>query len=114
MTTIKSRKAKAGKLQNWIRDKLIQYGIPAKSLRCAIMGETGADVKILTPATYNRFPFKIEAKCRQNIKTLYELFAHAERHKAKGSPMLVLKRDRDKPLVVLDAEEFIKLWLIKN
>ena len=47
MSSTKSGKAKGRRLQNWVRDqlKLILY-LTDDDLKCALMGEGGADVKL--------------------------------------------------------------------
>ena len=43
----RSRKAKGRRLQNWVRDELLSLftNLSNDDIYCAIMGESGADVK---------------------------------------------------------------------
>ena len=63
MTQIKSRKAKGRKLQNWVRDSLrgLFPTLTDDDIRVAIMGESGADVKLSAKAL-KLFPYDIECK----------------------------------------------------
>ena len=52
MTTVRSRKAKGRRLQNWVRDTLLSVftSLDNNDVSCAIMGETGEDIKLSNPA----------------------------------------------------------------
>ena len=52
MTTVRSRKAKGRRLQNWVRDTLLSIfkTLDDNDISCAIMGETGEDIKLSNPA----------------------------------------------------------------
>jgi hypothetical protein len=70
------------------------------------MGAQGEDVQ-LSPAARKAFPYQIEckAKARAQVYTWYE---QAQTH-GKHEPIVFIKQDRQKPLVVLDAEHFLSL-----
>lgn len=73
------------------------------------MGAGGEDVQ-LSPAARKFFPYQIEckAKARAQVYTWYE---QAQSH-GTHEPVVFIKKDRQKPLVVVDAEHFIQL--VKN
>jgi hypothetical protein len=76
-------------------------------IRTAIMGENGADVQ-LSSAIRDQFPYAIECKNQEKFKTLYTIMSQAEDH-ATGKdlrPMAFLKMNRQKPLVVMYAEDY--------
>ena len=55
MTTVRSRKAKGRRLQNWVRDTLLKIFsnngfLDENDIKCAVMGETGADIKLSNTA----------------------------------------------------------------
>ena len=60
---IRSRKAKGRRLQNWVRDELLSVftNLSNDDIYCAIMGESGADVKFSAKAQ-KLLPYSIECK----------------------------------------------------
>ena len=64
-----SRKAKGRRLQNKIRDLLIEHfsdELEDDDIRCAIMGESGEDLK-LSPAARKLIPYSIECKNQEKL-----------------------------------------------
>jgi len=71
------------------------------------MGAGGEDVQ-LSPAARKKAPFSIECKARGKF-AVYSLYDQAVDNCPKDAePLLVVKGDRKKPLVVVDAEWFFK------
>jgi hypothetical protein len=70
------------------------------------MGAGGEDIQ-LSPFARKLIPYQIEckAKARAQVFTWYE---QAQSH-GKYEPLVVVKQDRKRPLVVVDAEHFFKL-----
>ena len=70
------------------------------------MGAQGEDVQ-LSPAARKAFPYQIEckAKARAQVYTWYE---QAKSH-GDHEPLVFIKQDRKRPLVVVDAEHFTRL-----
>lgn len=113
MSTVRSRKNKGVKLQNWVRDKLIELSdgrLEDDDIRRAIMGEKGVDVKICNPHKHHMFPFAVECKNQERVN-VWDSFNQAESNCGNSIPLLVLKRNRSKPLVMMDAELFISMFL---
>lgn len=101
----KSRKAKGRKLQNWVRDKLLtvfESDLTKEDIKPAIMGESGEDIK-LSPKARELIPFSIEIK-NQEAVNLWEAYAQASQYKYE--PLVVIKRNKHKPLIIMDAEIF--------
>ncbi len=107
---VKSAKAKGRRLQNWVRDKITEAFFPfihPDDVSCALMGETGADVK-LTRTARHLFPFKIECKAQKNGFTpLYKAMAQCTKHAGTGEPLVFIRQDRQPTLAIVDAEYFI-------
>ena len=107
-----SAKAKGRKLQDWVRQKLIEYlgedhtHDLHEEITTAIMGEHGADVK-LSQACSHLFPFSIECKNQEKFHSLYKMVDQASNH-SRFPPLAFIKMNRRKPLVVLDAEQFLE------
>lgn len=75
------------------------------------MGAGGEDVQ-LSPAARKLLPYQIEckAKARAQVYTWYE---QAKSH-GSHEPLVFIKQDRKKPLVIVDAEHFLNLLKEKN
>lgn len=105
-----SSKAKGRNLQQWCVSKLHDYfpSLEEGDIKSTAMGQNGEDVQ-LSPAARRAFPYSIECKSYASI-AVYGWFTQAVTNCPKGStPMLVIKQNHAKPLVVIDAEAFFKL-----
>lgn len=69
------------------------------------MGAGGEDVQ-LSPAARKVYPFNIECKSRAKM-AVYQDYQQAMTH-GKHEPVVVVKQNMCKPLVVVDAEYFFK------
>lgn len=71
------------------------------------MGAGGEDI-LLSPAARSLVPVSIECKSRANW-AFYKDYDQAVSNAPKGTePVLVLKANRRKPMVVVDAEYFFE------
>lgn len=103
-----SAKAKGRALQDWMRVKLIEeYDMYEEDIKTAVMGESGEDIK-MARAAREKFPFSIECKNVEKLN-VWEAYEQAKENSGKYEPIVVMKKNRKKPLVVIDAETFIKL-----
>ena len=103
-----SAKAKGRALQDWTRNKLIEeFNIHEEDIKTAVMGESGEDIK-MARAAREKFPFSIECKNVERLN-VWEAYDQAKENSGKYEPIVVMKKNRKKPLVVIDAESFIKL-----
>lgn len=104
-----SAKQKGRKLQQTVC-KLIVAAFPHLTSRDAISrssGANGTDV-ILSAAAYGVFPYAVECKNRQDLKSLYGHYDQAGAQ-GDGEPLLVLKMNNRDALVVISAEHFFKM-----
>lgn len=106
--TVKSAKAKGRRLQQLVRDMILDT-FPQLELdtdvRSAIMGETGEDIKLSSKAR-QVFPYSVECKSLKKI-AVYNYYDQAAANTPAGClPLVVLKQDRRKPLVLVDLEKF--------
>ena len=74
---------------------------------CAIMGESGVDVK-LSRFAQGLFPFSIECKNKETWKGLYDAYDQAISN-ADLEPVVVLKMNKRDPLIVLDFKKFVSI-----
>ena len=109
-SSVRSRKAKGRRLQNWVRDALLG-AFPSlekdDDIWCAIMGESGVDIKLSKDAQ-KLFPFSIECKNKETWKGLYDSYDQAISN-ANLEPVVVLKMNGRKPLLVIDFEAFLNI-----
>ena len=109
-SSVRSRKAKGRRLQNWVRDVLLSAFPSLKideDVWCAIMGESGIDIK-LSKKAQRLFPFSIECKNKETWKGLYDAYDQSISN-AKLEPAVILKMNSRKPLIVLDCSKFISI-----
>jgi hypothetical protein len=102
-----SAKQKGRLHQQWTRDKLLEYApeLEKDDVVSTSMGAGGEDVK-LSPAARKIYPFSIECKSKAAI-AVYTDYKQAAAH-GPYEPILVIKQNMSKPLVVVDADYFFK------
>ena len=104
-----SAKAKGRKLQQWMRNLLIEKlevhpeDIESRSLRA------GGEDLIMARAAREKFPMSIECKNQEKVN-VWEAYKQAEDNSGNYEPVVVIKRNKVKPLVVVDAEYFVSLF----
>ena len=104
-----SAKAKGRKFQQQVRDKLIeQLEIHPEDIESRSMGAGGEDL-IMARAARQKFPFSIECKSVERLN-VYEAYEQASANSGDYEPVLFMKKNRKKPLVVVDADYFISLF----
>jgi len=111
--SIKSRKAKARTLQNWVASKISELlNIPwgkDKQIQGREMGQSGVDIKLLGE-TLSLFPYSIECKNTETWNVL-DAIKQVKANQLEGTDWLVfLKKNRHEPVVIMDAEKFFELY----
>ena len=107
-----SAKAKGRKLQQWFANVLVEtLGLDSEDLESRPMGSQGEDI-ILGRQSREVFPFSIECK-NQEAVNVWKAYEQASENCKGYEPLVVIKRNRTKPLVVMDAQKFVEL-LNKN
>ena len=106
----RSAKNKGKRLQNNFRDLLLETfnQLEPDDIRSAIMGESGEDIK-LSPAARRLIPYSFECKNQEKLN-IWESYKQADENSGDYEPIVFVKRNKHKPLVVLDAEYFIKIY----
>jgi hypothetical protein len=105
-----SGKAKGRRLQNKVRDVLLEHfsdKLEPDDIRTAIMGETGEDIK-LSPAARRLIPYSFECKNQEKLN-IWSSLEQAEENSGDYPPVLIFKRNRSKTYVTIELEEFMKL-----
>ena len=104
-----SAKSKGRKFQQWVRDLLIEkLDIHPEDIESRSMGAAGEDIMMARSAR-NLFPFSIECKNQQSVN-IWKAYEQAEENSGDYEPIVFLKRNNTKPLVLVDAEYFVELY----
>ena len=103
-----SAKAKGRRFQQWVRDQLIeQLNVHPEDIESRSMGAGGEDL-IMARAARKKFPYSIECK-NQEAVNVWKSYEQAKENSGDYEPIVVLKRNNTKPLVLVDADYFVRL-----
>ena len=105
-----SAKAKGRKLQQWMRDLLIEkLDVHPEDIESRSMGAGGEDL-IMARSARKKFPYSIECKNQEKVN-IWDAYEQAEENSKNYEPIVILKRNNTKPLVLIDADYFVNLHL---
>ena len=108
-----SAKAKGRRLQQQFRELLIEeLDIHPEDIESRSMGAGGEDL-IMARAAREKFPYSIECKNVEKL-TVGEAYKQAEENSKDYEPVVVMKKNNHKTLVVIDAEHFVKIHKDSN
>ena len=103
-----SAKAKGRRFQQWVRDQLIeQLDVHPEDIESRSMGAGGEDL-ILARAAREKFPYSIECKNQESIN-IWKAYEQAQENSKNYEPIVIIKRNNTKPLVLVAADFFMKL-----
>ena len=103
-----SAKAKGRRLQQWVRTLLIEkLDIHEEDIESRPMGSGGEDL-IMARAAREKFPFSVECK-NQETGNVWKAMEQAQANAKHYTTIVVMKKNNEKPLVVIDAEVFIDM-----
>lgn len=106
----RSRKNKGKRLQNKIRDLILETfkdELEQDDVHSITMGDSGEDI-LLSPVARKLFPFSVECKNQERL-SIWDALTQAEDNSGKHAPLLIFKRNRSKTYAVLEFEELLKL-----
>ena len=104
-----SAKAKGRKLQQWMRTLLIEkLDVHPEDIESRSMGSQGEDL-IMARAAREKFPLSIECKNQESVN-VWKSYEQAAENSGEYEPIVVIKRNQSKPLVVIDAEYFVSIF----
>jgi len=104
----RSRKAKGRRLQNQVRETLIErLDIHPEDIKTAVMGESGEDI-IMARQARERFPFSVECKAHERLN-IWDAIKQAEDNSGDHTPIVVFKRNRSKTYVTIELNNFLDL-----
>lgn len=96
-------------MQKWFVEVLIEkLQLNPNDLESRPMGSQGEDV-ILGNESRKKFPLSVECK-NQEAVNVWKSYEQCQDNCKGYEPCLVIKRNRSKPLVVVDAEYFVSLF----
>ena len=103
-----SAKAKGRRFQQWVRDQLIEtLNVHPEDIESRSMGAGGEDL-IMARAARKKFPYSIECKNQESVN-VWNAYEQAKENSGNYEPIVVLKRNNTKPLVLVDADYFVRL-----
>ena len=103
-----SAKAKGRRLQQEFRKLLIEeLNIHPEDIESRSMGAGGEDL-IMARAAREKFPYSIECKNVEKLN-VWDAYDQASSNKGNYEPIVVMRKNNKKALVVIDAEYFVKL-----
>lgn len=105
-----SAKAKGRNLQKWVRDNILNifHTLTENDVASRGMGQQGTDI-VLSEAARVHFPFAVECKSLKSI-AVYKYYEQAKSNAKELEPILFIKQNNDRPLVILDATYFFNLF----
>jgi len=104
-----SAKQKGRLVQQAVRDAVYRFfpSLEPGDVESTAMGQSGEDIK-LSPAARKLFPYAVECKSHNNF-SIYKHYQQAKSNSSKSlTPLLVIKANHQKPLVVVDLDHFTK------
>ena len=103
-----SKKAKGRRLQQWVRDLLIEkLEVHPEDIESRSMGAGGEDL-IMSRSAREKFPYSIECKNQESLN-IWKSYEQAQQNSGNYEPIVVIKRNNVKPLVLVDANYFVEL-----
>jgi len=106
----RSAKAKGRKLQQEVRQKLLESfpQIPPEDVKCSLMSEAGMDIK-LSALARKHIPYSIECKNTEKI-AIWEAIKQATENSQKDTePVVVFRRNNSDTYITLRFEHFLSL-----
>ena len=107
-----SCKSKGRRLQQWIAQKIsdlieLPWG-PDEQVASREMGQSGPDIRLIGDARH-LFPWSVECK-NQEKWSIHQWIQQAKDNQMPGTDwLLICKKNRSDPVVVIDAEVFFCL-----
>ena len=102
-----SAKSKGRRLQKWFADLLVdRLKLHPEDLESRPMGSQGEDI-IMGVHSRRAFPYSVECKNQESVN-VWKAYDQASENSGIYEPLVVIKRNRSKALVVVDSEHFVE------
>lgn len=106
---VQSAKAKGRRLQQWVRDQLIeQLDVHPEDIESRSMGAGGEDL-IMARSAREKFPLSIECKNQEKLN-IWDAYEQSNANAKDYEPIVVIKKNGKEPLIVVNAKYFIQLY----
>jgi len=114
--SVQSAKAKGRNLQKWACQKIsdltgFEWGSVTDGdfpISSRPMGQNGTDVR-MESNVLKAFPFSVECKCQESWG-VHSWIEQAQANQLKNTDwLLIAKRSRKKPIIMMDADRFFEL-----
>lgn len=103
-----SGKNKGRRLQQWVVKQLVDYlGCHPEDMESRPMGSGGEDI-ILGRESRRLFPYSVECKNVERLN-VWGAYDQAKANCKEYEPIVVMKKNKRKPVVVVDAEHFFEM-----
>ena len=109
-----SAKSKGRRLQQWVVQKLLAMApdLEPDDVTSRSMGAGGEDV-LLSPAARKYYPISVE--CKSVAKFVgYTFMDQAIQNAKTHEPVVIIKANRRDPIVLVDADYFLKMLRSKG
>ncbi len=113
--SVQSAKAKGRRLQQWVCERISnltgeEWGSSGddKPIESRPMGQSGCDVRMESHVR-KMFPFSVECKFQESW-SVHSWIKQAQENQVEGTDwLLVAKRSRCRPIVIMDARAFFDM-----
>jgi hypothetical protein len=103
-----SAKAKGRRLQQEVKNKLIEeLDVHPEDIESRSMGAGGEDL-IMARAAREKFPYSIECKNQEKVN-VWKAYEQCEANSGDYEPVVIIKKNNVKPLAVVDLDYFISM-----
>ena len=107
-----SAKAKGRKLQQWVAQKIsnvigMRWGAD-QHIASREMGQAGVDIR-LSPLALEKFPWSVECKRQEKFSVPIWIKQAEDNQLPNTNWLLICKRNREKPILILDMDVFFEL-----
>ena len=105
----RSAKAKGRRLQDKVAKDIVDtFSIPEESVRGAIMGESGTDIKI-DYSLRQTIPYSIECKNQERVNVWGAIKQSESNCKEGTTPIVIIKKNNVQPWVLVPWDHFLEL-----
>lgn len=86
--------------------------LPPEDVKPAVMGESGADIK-LSASAKEVFPFSLECKNQERLN-IWQALEQAEGNSGFNLyPAVIFKRNHSEIYIAMEFEDFLEIWVGK-
>ena len=108
-----SAKAKGRRLQQDVRNRLIEeLDVHPEDIESRSMGASGEDL-IMARAARKKFPYSIECKNQEKLN-VWNAYTQCDQNAKHYEPLVIIKKNNFKSLVVVDLDYFINMHKSDN